>query len=288
MKSSEQRKYNIGLVTIGGIGLVIGVIIIILLGSGFKDLERLKALEKLAVCPYKESTLSCPVTSACQVGLVKKMCQEREKGRHHHHGHHHHHHKDCDQFICVVENLADGSCCDRNDFCSVSNPLKTCQLGQCVSPNATDCKGYCTVLDNCSAIPLPFLSFAPQDLEQFCFGGVCYTLIGTVYPFDTPQEMFNLTTAAQREVANCQTGQLVPDLFGDEAYGAIFVWSCSMTSPDQVFYKKRDQEQDVTEAPTTAPGPFRYYNIPGVFSHAQYIVLNAELNAIINALVAAH
>ena len=276
-EGGSAKRYRIAHLVIGSGGLLIGVIIIALLLEGFSSLGELKKLEQLATCGFKESRLSCPITNACQVGLLKKMCNKRED----HHHHHHHDHDKCDDYTCVIENLADGSCCDRNDFCNLEDPTKTCLGGQCISSNVTNCKGYCTNDTQCSVIPVPFLSFVPLFTGLFCYNNACFTLVGTYAPFNNPTQLLNLTTPQQRDVANCLSGQTVSfPSEGPSIPGAVFTWGCSSVSPYEGFYRKRDLSVTTTDLPLV------YYRIPGTFTADQYVALNTELNTIINALVA--
>ena len=111
--AEEQRRQKRGIIAGGVIGLVMGLIILGLAAAAYNDMATLRQLERMAICNAKESRLACPTSNGCQVGVLRQMCQTDDP---------------CEQYECVIENLADGSCCDRNDFCNYEDPTKTCVM----------------------------------------------------------------------------------------------------------------------------------------------------------------
>lgn len=139
--------------------------------------------------------------------------------------HHHHHHHCPPLAACRHLPVANGTCCNEEDYCYLSDEHKRCVDGRCVSPNLTLCKGYCTDVLNCSANAIPLI-VSPLDVFPQCFFGSCVTTVIVAQTPVDPYALINVTSNDVRRLEGCLDAVCVfnPNSFD---YKCIYVWRCA-------------------------------------------------------------
>lgn len=203
--------------------------------------QKTSHIEDVLVCASKPSA-SCFTGNACLVSGKQRRCPPPEEESGHHHSSsakvsgRHWNHTCSDSWFCTEPlKLADGSCCNEDDFCYLPDPTKVCRSGECVSSNYSLCKGSCAIDDDCSTYPVPISANVNADITITCNLGTCNTFVYSANPYPDPFSILNTTTSAQRSTAACldATQLLVGEIGVDDVpYLYIFTWKCSKHNPE--------------------------------------------------------
>jgi hypothetical protein len=165
----------------------------------------------------------------------------------------------CIQYACEHIPLADGACCNMNDFCYYDDPNKKCMLGNCIT-DPTLCKGYCVEEGSgpesiCNDLPFitsdNMLSVAARCLNHSCV----YTVIVEMYIADpysllavdpTNLTDFNITSCL---LASCTYGY-IDDYVGPDNYNFYSMCTFTYTCAPRLFPvpgtgKKRGENEEI-------------------------------------------
>lgn len=230
------------------LGLAVAILILMGVGVGgiFGTKGTVDKIEELVACG--ETSEKCWTGNACMVTEKRKRCPQEDNSTDSHshaQGGNWHKKKNCDQYYCTEPvQLADGSCCNENDFCYLSDWKKTCQSGMCVSKNYSLCKGSCVDDDSCDEYPIPISPNFVGTRENFCYWGTCITLVNVHHNYPNPLDLLNNAGSTNKSTIACVQGvcDLVGDVLVDEfPFQCTFTWKCSALNPQVVEpAKKRD------------------------------------------------
>ena len=210
----------------------------ILIGT-WLNYGKINNIQEVLVCASKPST-SCSTGNACMVSEKQKRCPPPDEEAHSHSasrvsGRHHWNNTCSNQYFCTEPvRLADGSCCDEDDFCYLPDPKKTCQSGECVSKNYSLCKGSCTVDEDCDAHPITLSPNLIGDTGSFCYWGSCITIATVAFNYPNPIDLLDTNTSDTKSTAGCVQGvcSLIGVVGADEfPYECTFKWKCSAHNP---------------------------------------------------------
>lgn len=238
----KTTRFSFGgwLVVIALFGLLIATLVYAVM-----DYNAVVQLQSQQTGCHGPDSLLCSDGNACTIDYLNPPCfTEWFRWPHQHWNS-----SVCHTRTCSHLPVADGSCCNRRDFCYEDDPTKECQGGQCVSSNPLLCKGYCASDADCNPTLVPLA----DDLafqSSFCTYGACTTLIGANIPIITDPNAFLLeNTLAQRNVTSCLNAECVPFSFWSGNYSTtsacIYWWKCSTFT----FTRKRALEAEAETPP---------------------------------------
>ena len=129
----------------------------------------------------------------------------------------------CSPYQCTYLALANGSCCNHNDFCYYNDPLKTCVYGTCMSPDFTLCKGYCNTDADC----FPITALNPVvNTTTTCVFHSCLTQFVVQTNVVSPLSLMNLTVANSSNISSCLSAICVNDF--DAGFSTCtYQWTCA-------------------------------------------------------------
>jgi hypothetical protein len=219
--------------------------------------QMVNEANEAAECSAVDSP-TCFSGNACQPGSLEEMCQSRswpgeeppwplDQ-------------QSCGSQACVYRQLPDGSCCPT-DECYAPDPSKICVSGQCVTANYTLCRGFCLNDAMCnSSYAVPVLPNV-EALEAVCVNGACLTIAGSFAPFASCEDLLNLTTLKQRQVAAClETYRYQYDI-GDFTYMDTCFFSYICSRGIAFASKKRTWDNSIAAVNETVP----QLHLPGRF-----------------------
>ena len=209
-------------------------------------------------CPFRPAPVcwafstSCFTGNACLVSQKQKRCPLPDDVHSHSAktGTRHWNSTTCsNQWFCTEPvKLADGSCCNEDDFCYLADSTKVCRSGECVSSNYSLCKGACSVDEDCETNPVPISANVNGVITRFCTYGSCITTIDTAYLYPDPFSALDTSSATNRSIAACLeaecvvTGQVGVD---ELPFQCTYKWICSKHNPEVVeVVKKRALSRD--------------------------------------------
>lgn len=240
MKSYSTRERAIygtfGFVVLGFFFLSLPTLIGVWLNYG-----KINNIQEHLVCASKPSD-RCATGNACLVSQKQKRCPVSDDDDHHHShssgarvGGRHWNRTCSNEWFCTEPiKLADGSCCNEDDFCYLEDSTKTCQSGECVSSNYSLCKGACTVDEDCETHPITLSPNYIGESATVCYWGSCITTATVAYNYPNPKDLLDTNTSDTKSTAGCVSG--VCDLIGDVGvdefpYECTFKWDCSKHNP---------------------------------------------------------
>lgn len=242
----KQKNISYGTIALCTLGAALLFIILGLVASNYSTTQNVK---NLLECPGKPSD-DCFTGNACLERHKEKRCLADDDDDHHHHTHSQggswwHHKKNCNLYVCSApRELADGSCCNEEDFCYLPDPKKVCQSGECVSKNYSNCKGSCNINSDCLVYPVPISPNFYGDITTTCYWGTCMTILNAAFMYVNPMDALDANSTYNRSTVACLQGEcyLVGDPLVDEfPYQCIYTWKCSAHNQQVVIpVKKRD------------------------------------------------
>jgi hypothetical protein len=224
LKRLNQRKQRITLI----LEAVIIVLLLVLIPFLLNVMKTTDTVQS-TVCPVNTGAISLdcsdgdPCTMDVKTLLPTTECSGSQVST-----------QSCVQYACQHIKMANGSCCNSNDFCYTDDPNKKCVLGECITDPLL-CKGYCT---NHSS-QCPELPFIVQDyytsVSTACYSHACvYTVTVEMYIadpysllYDDPLDMtyFNISSCL---VASCDYRFLTGLIEGNRQLSiCTFGWSCA-------------------------------------------------------------
>lgn len=122
---------------------------------------------------------------------------------------------DCPKYgVCQSVPLADGSCCNTDDFCYEGDTDKLCSMGVCKPSDYTRCKGYCQDVSECPTLPwiinnetISTQCWIPPDAPEF--GSCVYLALVGGYVGD-PYSLLDLATTldyTNLQIGSCLSAQ---------------------------------------------------------------------------------
>lgn len=217
------------------LGIVLSLFIIGFVFHISKDVHQIKQKS----CSDTESSL-CYRGNPCELALITYIgCDDcltcRAPG------------STCDKFKCEYYPLANGSCCNKNDYCYTDDPNKACVFGDCKSTDITKCKGYCNSTDYDENYPcpqIPLVLSGGEEVVSFCLYNSCVTqvVLEAVY-LDNPFDLIDTTNTSNltgSNMKNCLLGSCEFTEFGSVC---VFTWKCApYNTPSIDSNKKRSME----------------------------------------------
>lgn len=287
--------------------IVVLVIVILVFGAvtmgyvigGKSEVDNIQkqfntALKALQCRPQKQSLL-CTDFNPCTMDYIEFPCpdhdreREREKERERDRDRErerdrdgdrdrdrppHHEKPRCHDFLCKPPvAMANGSCCNQNDFCYTDDPNKRCVFGTCMSPDPTKCKGFCNDASDC-LVPVPInpeIGLTVQD----CIQNSCVTVVGPLISGNDPFAIVESDTLLDLNISHCLTASCVAFYVEGPPYLCFYYWTCAPFLVDLI--RKRDME-----APSDKL-PLLNFTLPGL-SNRQYLIVNQQLNALAQKL----
>lgn len=159
----------------------------------------------------RQQQRSKPQTSAQQLGFEKRDDDDD-------------HHEECRVRVCRHFPMAEGSCCNREDYCYTYDHHKRCHQGICKSRDVTKCKGYCVSSEDCPVLPLVING---SDISAFCFYGSCVTIAFVLYNPGDPNLLLNQSAyppIGKLEACLASSCVWLPD---NGYYSCTYVWRCA-------------------------------------------------------------
>src|SRR5277367_3007517 len=208
------RQTNAALITAIIFSVITIIFLAIALGFGANANSNINTLQT-KLCTGTQSIL-CTDFNPCTADLITYIsCDDTNVSG-------------CLQFKCKYVPLANGSCCNDNDFCYRNDPSKVCFYGKCVSPNPTVCKGFCTTAGDCPILPIVDTDAA---IDYDCIYNSCVTT--TVIISDNvityPYNILDNSTLANLNTSSCLSASCYYVSNSTPAFSVCtFTWSCSV------------------------------------------------------------
>lgn len=218
------------------------------------------------ICPQYESIL-CFDADPCTLDLISDICGNvtNNGGG-----------SSCTSKQCKNVPLADGACCNAQDYCYYPDDTKTCIDGTCRSSNASLCKGFCNGT-NATCPPLP-LTINPNNTITECIFNSCTTISLITAPVVNPYELIDTSNGniTNLNIESCLTATCVRDTnFDPVASVCFFNWACAPYLGINGPGKKRvifDENETIIKFP-----------IIGQIDR-NYKLINNELNDVLSSL----
>jgi len=181
----------------------------------------------------------------------------------------------CQSFQCVNVPLANGSCCNMDDFCYLNDPNKACVFGSCKSPDPTLCKGYCNINSDCEIIPLNIIT---DNYFTTCEFNSCVTTVLNALAFiPNPMSLLNATDDfTNREIASCLQATCTANAFDQDSI-CIYTYTCAPFL--NVTNKKKRFDEEELQFGNIIINKTIFFNLPGYIDD-EYYIINNRLNYI--------
>lgn len=162
----------------------------------------------------------------------------------------------CIQYKCVHVPVSNGSCCDQQDYCFLPNPNKACVYGTCLSPEPTECRGWCNTTEEGSANDCPDIPLTPTSngaaITTCTFNSCTYIVIISFVIISDPLSMIDTQTGnlTNLNISHCLVGYCTWDDVNQFSV-CTYNWACAPYTP----LVPEPPTPAPTEAPTEAPTP---------------------------------
>lgn len=249
------------------VGIILTIIIIITMGYVIHINHELEEIEH-RICPLSPSPtsdLTCtdfdPCTRDTKLPLPPGVSTECPST----------------SFYCSHAKLPDNTPCNRDDSCYYDDPAKRCLNGQCVSPNVTKCKGYCTQDADCQ-VTLPFTVDPTSAVRyDYCAFGSCVTQL-LLEQIDTadPYSLLDTNTGnlTNLNISSCLDAicRVYTPFFASRFGVCLYTWHCA---PFVVAYAA-----EAINVSGTEKAPW-FFPLPGLWG-ADYHALNTRIMTLAN------
>lgn len=270
--ASKSNVARVSRKSTGVIILEVIIIILLLIHFGFfvnifGDVERIQNKE----CPLQQSDL-CSDFNPCTIDYLETTCGNRSDSGG----------INCKTYQCLNVPLANGSCCNRDDFCYTDDPAKACVFGQCKSPNASKCKGYCgnaTEFDEGVCLDLPLT--VDSNINTGCFFGSCVTITVIVDPVSDP---FSLLDINNNNFNNLNTASCLQAFCTSNINAGFtacyYTWTCApFINASNAEQKKRIESIEQKQQQLVDDNTTFYFPIPNAYG-SFYDEINHKLNEV--------